>query len=541
MTRPLLPTLLLLLPLPLLWGCSSGGGGGSDLVPIPPDPTPQFVDITAKAGLNYEYRFIKQPRMPSIMGGGVAAGDYDGDGWIDLYVVRGDLLPNLLFRNRGDGTFEEVAKAAGVAVVGKTGSGPTFADINGDGLLDLFIGGTNNTTPRLFLNQGKGTFKDITASSGIVVVGDTYSAAFGDYDKDGDLDLCMAHWGDFPLLRGKTTQHLWRNNGNNTFTDVSVASGLAATIIVDSKGQDFTFTPNFADIDNDGWVDLLMAADFGTSRVFLNNKNGTFQDITNSVITDENGMGSAIADYDNDGDQDWFVSSIWDPNGVPEGTWGVTGNRLYRNTGLGVFEDETIPAGVQKGYWGWAASFADLDNDGNLDIIHVNGFRIPGVPGAAQTKEFEHDPTRLFMSTGNGKFVESSKKMGIDDTGQGRGLVCFDFDRDGDLDLFIANNQQPGRLLRNDQKSGRYLGVKLRGKAPNTEAIGAKIYVTTGSVTQMRELRAGSNFVSQDPAEAHFGMGSQVVVEELHIIWPDGSETLMLEVPTNQRLVIQQD
>ena len=192
------PFLALLLPLVLSLVPACSDGGGSGVVPILPQPTARFVDVTTRAGLGYTYRFGGAPTMTSTMGGGVAAGDYDGDGWTDLYVVRGDVLPNLLFRNRGDGTFEEVAEAAGVAVVGKTGSGPTFADIDGDGQLDLFLCGTDGTSPTLFLNQGNGRFRDITSSTGIAAVGDTFSAAFGDYDRDGDLDLFLTRWGEDP-------------------------------------------------------------------------------------------------------------------------------------------------------------------------------------------------------------------------------------------------------------------------------------------------------------------------------------------------------
>ena len=491
-----------------------------------------FTDVTAAAGLTYQHGYAQLGQgglVTAWIAGGVAAGDYDGDGWVDLYVVRGDIGPNLLFHNGGDGTFEEVGARSGVALRGN-GSGPTFADFDGDGRLDLIVPGigrylgTRQPTPlTLFRNRGDGTFEDVTARSGIVIDDrDTYSAAFGDYDRDGFLDLFLTHWGD-NVFGATSSKQLWHNNGDGTFSDVSIAAGIAAAYTVAGAIGDLSFTPNFADIDDDGWPDILVAGDFGTSRVFLNNCDGTFRNVTDrAVITDENGMGGAVGDYDNDGHLDWFVSSIWDPNGDPgTNAWHASGNRLYRNTGNGVFEDATDHAGVRQGWWGWGSSFADLDNDGHLDLFHVNGWNNPEGP-------FEEDPARCFISNGDGTFTERSAALGLADAGEGRGVVAFDYDGDGDLDLFVANNQQAPRLYRNDGcDTGHFLSVKLRGRAPNTEAIGARVYVTAGGQTQMRELRAGSNFESQDPADAHFGLGTATSVDEIRIVWPDGTPTVL--------------
>ena len=193
----------------------------------------------------------------------------------------------------------------------------------------------------------------------------TIAAAAADYDRDGDLDLFTARWG---TLDGGAeangaphpASHLWRNNGDLTFTAIDQMAGLAGL----QTFPDNTFTPNFADINGDGWPDLLVVADFGESRVFLNQRDGTFRDATTDVISERNGMGAAVGDYDNDGDLDWFVSGISDPNGIPEGNWGANGNRLYRNRGDGSFDDATDEAGVREGYWGWGSCFADFDNDG---------------------------------------------------------------------------------------------------------------------------------------------------------------------------------
>jgi hypothetical protein len=479
----------------------------------------QFHDVTSAAGVFYLPAYDPATETPPrVMAGGAAAGDFDGDGWVDLYAIRGDVGPNLLFRNRGDGTFEEVA--ANASLTARSGSGPTFADLDGDGRLDLVVGGIDGEPTRFFRNLG-GQFSEV--GPGLVTGADVYSTALGDYDRDGDLDLATTHWSSYQNVR------LWRNDGNVHFTEVTASAGLT------TPAQSHSFTANFADINNDRYPDLLVSADFGTSQYYINNRNGTFTRATSAVITDENGMGSAVGDYDNDGDLDWFVSSIF--SDTPSG-WGTTGNRLYRNRGDGSFDDATDAAGVRRGFWGWGSAFADFNNDGHFDLFHVNGFP------AEAAAEFHSDPARLFVSNGNGTFTQQAEELGVADTGQGRGVICFDYDGDGDLDIFLTNMLlagQPGRLYRNDGgNAGKSLSIRLTGTPPNTGAIGARIYVTVTGVTQMRELRAGSNFVSADPTGAFFGLGSASVVDEVRIVWPDGQTTTMFGVPTNQVLGISQ-
>lgn len=485
-----------------------------------------FVDVTSQAGVAYNHGYSASSARPQqAIAGGVAAGDYDKDGWVDLYLVRGDIGPNVLLRNRGDGTFEEVGAVAGVDLTGTQGCGPFFADLNGDGWLDLFVGGIGNTRLSVFFNRGDGTFEDATSSCGIDTQLETYSAAAGDYDRDGDLDLFLTHW----LQDNSMCSRLWENHGDGTFSCVETAAGVG-----DSSGDlfEFSFTPNFADINGDRWPDILLASDFKRSQVFLNDRDGTFTEVTTSVISDENGMGAAVGDYDNDGDLDWFVSSIWSDNPPNAGeVWGYSGNRLYRNIGNGEFEDATDEAGVRAGHWGWGASFADFNNDGHLDLYHVNGWTLE--PG------FERDPAPLFISNGNGTFSERAAELGADHLGQGRGIVCFDFDRDGDIDILVVTANQHPRLMRNDGgNSLNYLTIVLRGNDPNTEAVGARIYVTAGGKTQMRELRAGSNFVSQNPVEAHFGLSTATRADTVRIEWPDDVTTVLEDVPVNQLLTV---
>ena len=506
-----------------------------------------FTEVSESAGLIYEHGFDGEVGEPFLISGGVAAGDFDRDGWPDLYVVRGDRGPNQLWRNRGmtssgDVTFEEVGEAAGVAITSGTSCGPTFADLDGDGWLDLFIGGVGGVTqPRVFRNlgdqpsRGLFAFEEITDTSGIFSFLDTLSAAFGDYDLDGDLDLFLSHWslnGGDPI----SAPHLWANDGSGGFGPMDFAAGIASLY----NAVDWSFAPTFTDVDDDGWPDLLVSGDFGTSQVLRNRGDGTFQVATGPVISDENGMGSSVGDVDNDGDLDWFVSSIWDPDGVADGNWGITGSRLYRNNGnwaagrLG-FEDATDDAGVRQGFWAWGSCFADFDNDGDLDLFHTNGFP------AAPADEFFEDPSRLFLGDGTGSFTERSAEFGVDGTGQGRGVVCFDYDRDGDIDLFVANHSGPPRLYRNDGgNNANFLQLRLRGSGLNSEAIGARVNVRTGGITQLREIRAGSNYVSQNPTLAHFGLADAEIVDEVHVRWPNGEQTVLNNVAVNQLLDVDQ-
>ena len=294
-----------------------------------------FTDVTQAAGFNYQHGFaggvIDDTRRFT---GGVAAGDYDRDGDVDLYVVRGDVGPNLLFRNRGDGTFQEVGAAAGVNVTGALGNGPVFGDYDGDGWLDLLIGGIETTAPALFRNFGNGTFQNVTASCGVTYAGDTHSSSFGDFDGDSDLDIFMTHWGAPQFTGG----HLWRNNGSGSFFEWDSQAGFS---LFGDDLFEYTYTGTFADIDNDDDADVLVAADFHTSEVYSNDGDGTFTETTTAAISDQYGMGSAVADYDNDGDLDWFVTSIWDTINDPEPGFTRDGNRLYKNQGNGTFTDVT--------------------------------------------------------------------------------------------------------------------------------------------------------------------------------------------------------
>ncbi|MCF2949924.1 CRTAC1 family protein [Paraglaciecola aquimarina] len=490
-----------------------------------------FVDITSLAGINYSH---SMPNGDGIleMSGGIAAGDFDNDGWVDLYAVGGDGQPNLLLKNMADGTFSDVAEFAEVNQLFR-GSGPAFGDLDGDGRLDLFVGSVGGSAPKLFLSRANDKFLDITQSSGLVLPGNNFGATWGDYDKDDDLDLVITHWSS---VSEEHYPYFWRNNGDNTFTDVSTEVGI--TEVMQQFGtRDKSFTPNFADINNDGWQDLLLVSDNHRTRIFINNKDGTFSDTTDrEIISDNAGMGSAIGDYDNDGDIDWFVSAITFKDGVTHFGSLTPGNRLYQNQGDGTFIDKTDEAGVRDGYWGWGACFADFDNDTNLDIFHVNGMQ-----GENIDERFLEDPSRLFMSNGDGTFTESSEQAGIIDNDMGRGLVCFDYDKDGDLDLYVANYNQPPKLFCNSGSINNFVNIKLREKSKNTQALGARIIITANNTEQMRELRTSNNYVSQNPVEAHFGLGQATKLTQVKIIWPDGKQSELTDLNINQFITITRD
>jgi hypothetical protein len=528
---------------------SCGGGGGDDPPdtgnPPPDPPDPQFMNITTSTGISFVHGIVNPTYSKAEQfGGGVAAGDYDGDGDIDLYVVRGNLGPNLLYRNDGDNQFTDVAAAAGVdhAAPGGGGylhSGPVFADVDGDGDLDLFVGGMEGDPCILYANDGDGTFTDVTEESGFKAMGarNTISAAFGDYDLDGDLDMMLAHWGTPRPPDGSggngDTESLWRNDSDTNgirFTNVSVESGIAATIIArrggyhefqpDALDYDYSFTPAFARMDADAYPDILSVADFSNTRVFMSNgANGgpvTFTDTTdNDVIIDRNGMGAAVGDIDNDGDLDWFLTGIFGSNET-------VGNRLYLNDGTGLLSDATLDAGVADGGWGWGACFADFNLDGRLDIFHTNGWESNPID------DFESDRSRLFIAGSSGlSFEDEALDRGMTDIEQGRGVVCADFDGDGDVDIFMTNRglQNSGAFWRNEDETNdnRSLSIRLVGAAPNTEAVGARVRVTVDGAVQMREVSVNNNFTSQNPTGQVVGLGAAAAADTVEIEWPDGS------------------
>ena len=492
----------------------------------------QFTDVTIAANILHTYNAVGDfgHQEYTWMTGGAVAEDFDGDGWIDIYVLQGGELPNLLYLNQQDGTFLDEASNRGAALVGAH-VGACAADFDGDGDIDIFVSAA--TSPHILLiNDGLGYFSVNSQGINEPSFGAT-SPSWGDLDNDGLLDLMLGAWRD----EGKGDLKIYRNTGGGQLQ------------LYQSLAQDWTFTPRFADFDGDRFQDLLIVADFGNTTWYRNDGFGQFQTAGTSDV--ENGMGTAVGDIDNDGDLDVFISSIRDFD-EPDLNWGTTGNRLLLNDGSGEFADITGSAGVRDGFWGWGSAFADFDNDGDLDLYHVNGWPAnnAGVPA-----QFNETPARLFENLGDNTFQEISTASGdAGDTGQGRCVVVFDYDNDGDLDLFVTNNSvlvvddefsrlDPGPpvLLRNDSRnSNQQLSVRLVGTEPphHTHGIGSRVYVTTGDVIQMRELHASSGFNGHGPGRiAHFGLGASSVSDVVRVVWSNGDEIELYGVETDQILI----
>ena len=527
---------------------------------------PPFVDVTEASKIAYQVGYtrpylIREPRaVTESTFGGAAAGDCDNDGDIDLFITYGNTGgpeggggPNRLYLNQlaeqGNGLlFEDIAEAAGVANTRPDGenndrhSGPAFADMDGDGDLDLFLGGLHDDPSKIYENQGNCVFTDVTSNSPDIenmLASHTISAGFGDYDLDGDLDMFLTHWatrdrvygavvdGEVQLLE---TDHLWRNESDESgirFVNVSEETGISglswSTRALDfhvwPQDADFTFTATFARINDDRWPDIAIAADFGTTQLAINNGDGTFRSLDNPVLgAAQYGMGSALGDIDNDGDLDWFVTSILGPGDESIGLepWG---NRLYTNDGSNLV-DATARLGVADGSWGWGACFLDIDNDSDLDIYHTNGWSEPYL--GHQVWQTPH--ARAFVMNEAGTYTEQAQALGLAEMTSGRGVVCADFDHDGDTDL-LELTDRPGnsaRLWENrTAAAGRnFLRVKLEGLPPNSEAAGARIIAVTGDTVQMREIMIGSNYTSQNPTVQIFGLDSSTTVDELLVEWP---------------------
>ena len=535
---------------------------------------PHFTDVTLAAGIDYVQTRVETrdgcapgevPCDPYITGG-AAAGDYDGDGFTDLYVTRNDAT-DILYRNLGDGTFEDVTELAGLTLdVRSNGTG--WADVDNDGDLDLYVTTFGGERFYLFINNGEGHFTEEAVERGASLLGtDIYtgfSVAFGDYDRDGWLDIYTTEWRSSNLVpsRARSNARLLRNRGAEApgrFVDVTVDAGVALETV--SGNGVWAFTGTFTDLDDDGWPDLVVASDYGNSRLFWNN-GGVFVDgtVAAGVGTDENGMGSALGDYDGDGRIDWFVTSIYvsaeecalasnlDSRSPTVGCfYGTSGNRLYRNEGTRTFSDRTDAAGVRDGSWGWGTAFIDYDNDGDLDLVMTNGIDYRGLHDLPplvkrHLDEFRTDAMR-FWRNDDGVMTELSDAVGITDTGSGKGLLVFDYDNDGDQDIFVVNSMGAPRLYRNDGGNDRdWLRIRLVGADSNRQAIGARITVqaSPGGPEVLRELRSGGQFLSQSEDVAHFGLGSgDEPVFEVRIRWPRSGKTEVIsDVPRNTTLVV---
>lgn len=525
-----------------------------------------FREVAQEAGLDYVHYTVPVPPPfyeQVFFAGGAAAGDFDGDGKVDLAATKLSDPSLLLYRNRGDGTFEEVSAEAGLAVPEIRLNGVAWGDIDNDGDLDLYATavGVDQRRHFLFVNDGTGRFTEEGAERNAAVADEEphfgFSVAFGDYNLDGYLDIHVTEWRPRAYNRLGAPSHarLLRNDGFSRpgyFRDVTSEAGVNLDPIPPLRsnlGFGFSLTSRFADLDDDGWPDLLIASDFGTSRLFWNQGDGTFLDgtVAAGVGTDENGMGQAVGDVDGDGRLDWFVSSIWDPLARcqgPEGCyWGTTGNRLYRNLGERGFADITDLYGVRDAGWAWGATFWDPDHDGDLDLLVVNGARFPildviGMPELDD--DYEHDRLRMWENIG-GRMREVAQDWGLTDERQGRAVVIWDYDQDGDQDVFVANNSDRPALYRNECGNRRaWLEVRVTGTRSNRSGIGARVRVWrfAGDPPQMREIDGGSNYLGHNELVAHFGLGDRrEPVSRVEVVWPRSqAQVVWSQVPANTTL-----
>lgn len=531
----------------------------------------RFTDVTLDSGITHTHT-APEPLLdkiePKDMVGGAAAEDFDGDGWLDLFVLRGGEAPSVLYMNRGDGTFLEEAALRGADLPTRHGVAAAAADYDNDGDIDIVVS-AQQAPHYLLVNDGSGRFSvnDTTLTEPKMFA---TSPSWGDVDNDGDLELALGEWN--PETAKNYDAATKADNDIPSIANVNPLIGsddLSPLFVYGNDGQGrlepyefraapgidlWVFAPRFADLDDDGLTDLAVVSDYGMSRIYRNVGNGMFQleRSASPTFTDENGMGSAIGDYDNDGDLDWFVSSIFGQNNPDKGVFGGTGNRFYRNESEMRFADLSAEAGIRGGGWGWAASFGDLDNDGDLDLYHVNGWVQRVEEGSPD--EFNEQPARLFENGGYLGFHEVAEQTGADDKGQGRGVILFDYDNDGDLDIFITNNHEyvaddgvgihrpaTHTLLRNDTPTkNHWLKVTLDGATPlHSHGIGSRVYVTVNGLTQMRELHASTNFVTQEPGRiAHFGLGSAGTVDEIRVEWVNGETSVLTNVPADQHISI---
>jgi hypothetical protein len=534
-------------------GASDGDSG--DAPPVPPVVEPSFVDVAAQAGLDHVHgMWNTAPNclidqlgpgtngycLPERMTAGAAAADVDGDGFVDLAVSRTHGRP-LLYRNLGDGTFEEVGEAAGILDHAWGTSGLAFADLDNDDDQDLYVVTLGDVRYYLYVNDGAGHFTEEGIARGASIKSSRphagMSVAVGDYDLDGWTDLYVGEYRTIAGL-GKEPSHsrLLRNLGPAApghFEDVTEAAGVLVDDVWEGRTDlpgVYSFSPSFGDLDGDGFPELGMASDFRCSRMFWNEGDGTFVDgtIASGLGLDDNGMGSAYADYDGDGDLDWYVTAITNPDGA-------AGNRLYRNDGGRTFTEVGVALGVGRGGWGWGASFFDPDNDGDLDLLATSGYYF---------SDHLAEGSHLWMNQGDGTFgADAAAAAGLDVIVQGRGVLVVDHDHDGDLDVYLAQNFLPPMLFENlTGDLHDHLRVRAVGTHSNRDGLGARVTVRVGEggPVQLHEIGATiAHFMGQPEKLAHFGLGfGQDPVAEVRVYWPaSGQEQVFTDVPRNTELV----
>lgn len=478
---------------------------------------PRFTDATKRLGLDGAPQQDREGTTSAgigpadVMSGSIAVVDINGDGWEDIYLPRVRMADALFFNNKGKGFVEAPAGTLPRSAEDSHGAS-AWADLDGDGDVDGIVTGIGTGPTALLIQQPNGTFVDMARPAGVVVapnaqVGEQllFGVSLGDLDRDGDLDAIISGWRHNPnAAAGQTT--VFFNDGAAKFTpQANLLPGVDKVA---------AFTSTITDLNGDGFPDVAIAADWHQSRLYMGSADG-FVDATQQagVGTDENGMGSVLADLDGNGTLDWFITAVASPNcaGPVDATArivrkGCTGNRLYLGDGKGGFTDATDPFGVRDGAWGWGVDAGDLENDGDLDLVQTNGFRTPKVD--RQNLQFVDDVMRVFFNDGTRPWAEDAAGVGLSDSGDGKGLTLADFDHDGDLDVFVVDNVDGPRVYENTTaKNSRWCEVSLTDpqKRPVVEAT---VEISLGGDPVRRDLRVGDHFAAQGPAVVHVGLGS---------------------------------
>jgi enediyne biosynthesis protein E4 len=525
-----------------------------DPIQFQDSPAPRFVTYTGRTARKY---------LPQTMGGGVAVFDYNNDGLLDIFVVNGATMPGLLkdgpqysdrlFRNNGDGTFTDVTGSAGVAGYGFN-IGVSIADYDNDGFEDIFVAGVNRNT--LYHNNGDGTFTDVTERAGLARPDSQYGAlwavgaAWLDYDRDGLLDLFVVNYvlwdpktepicekgglPDFCYPRAYTgaPDSLFHNKGDGTFTDVSAAAGIRQTI---GKGMAATV----ADFDNDGWPDLFVSNDTLPNSLFLNQRNGMFKEtaLENGVAFAENGaaisgMGVTARDIDNDGRPDIFETALLNET-MP----------VFRNLGQVGFEEITFASGVaqpSRAKTGWSNGIYDFNNDGRKDLFAACGHVMDAEGSLRATVP---QANIIFANLGNQKFADVTATAGeaLARRGVYRGAAFGDLDHDGRIDVVLTELDGPLRILRNiSPASNHWLLIRTIGSKSNRDGIGTRIRLLTEDGAQYNMVSTGGGYASSSDVRVHFGLGRRTLVQELELFWPSGAHQILKNVKVDQVLTVRE-